>query len=246
MGAAVSRQVANTTNQVLTNITANTSVSSQSSCSTQAFSSQNVQIVTISNSTIGSITLDANTQISSTCLQSSDASSNFSATLTNQLQNAVTQSVKQNGLTLGANVSDSEITQINQSITNFAQNFNVSSLSSCIASVTNSQNLGIGTITSSNIGSITLAIDQSVIAKCVQQNTAFSAMNSTVSNTLANTASQTVSQGIDLLSGIIAIIVVLVIVYLVYSQGVKVLTNPKFIFAVLAVIVVLVVLQFIK
>ena len=159
MGAAVSRQVATSVNKTFTDITSNTSISSQSSCSAQAFSNQSVTIVSIKDSNIGSITLDAKSQISTTCLQSNENSADFSAKLTNDLTSAAQQVVKQNGLTLGANVSSSEITQINESVTKFAQNFNVSNLSTCIAQVVNNQDLNIGTVDGSTIGNITLAID---------------------------------------------------------------------------------------
>lgn len=244
MGAAVSRQVATSVTKTLTDITSNTSISSQSSCSAQAFSNQSVTIVSIKDSNIGSITLDAKSQISTTCLQSSASTADFSAKLANDLTNGVTQTVKQEGLTLGANVSDSEITQINESMTQFAQNFNVSNLSSCIANIINNQDLNIGTIDSSTIGNITLSVDQSVVSKCVQENEAFAKMASDVTNKLSSTAQQTVSQGMNIASIFIFIIIVLVIVFLVYKEGVNVITKPQVIIPIAVIICVLIGVRF--
>lgn len=244
MGAAVSRQVATSITKSLTNITANTSIDSQKSCSASAFSSQEVTIVSISNSNIGSINLNAEQQISTTCLQTNSSQATLSSTLSNDLQSAVAQTVKQNGLTLGANVSDSEINQVNETISNFTQNYSISNLSSCVANVVNSQKLNIGTVSGSTIGNITLAIDQSVIAKCVQEDTSFNSMVNDVSNTLATSAQQTVSQGIDLFSGLIVIVIILVVVYLVYKQGIGAITKPQVIIPIVIAVAVLIGIRF--
>ena len=244
MGAAVSRQVATSVNKTFTDITSNTSISSQSSCSAQAFSNQSVTIVSIKDSNIGSITLDAKSQISTTCLQSNENSADFSAKLTNDLTSAAQQVVKQNGLTLGANVSSSEITQINESVTKFAQNFNVSNLSTCIAQVVNNQDLNIGTVDGSTIGNITLAIDQSVVSKCIQENTAYASMASEVSNTLANKAQQTVSQGIDVGSIFILLAIVLLVVFMLFKGGIDVITKPQVIVPIILVVGVLIGIRF--
>lgn len=244
MGAAVSRQVATSVNKTFTDITSNTSITSQSSCSAQAFSNQSVTIVSIKDSNIGSITLDAKSQISTTCLQSNENSADFSAKLTNDLTSAAQQVVKQNGLTLGANVSSSEITQINESVTKFAQNFNVSNLSTCIAQVVNNQDLNIGTVDGSTIGNITLAIDQSVVSKCIQENTAYATMESEVSNTLANKAQQTVSQGIDVGSIFILLAIVLLVVFMLFKGGIDVITKPQVIVPIILVVGVLIGIRF--
>lgn len=244
MGAAVSRQVVTSVTQSFVNIVASTSIQSQKQCSGQAFSSQQVTIVSITNSKIDNITLDASQQISTTCIQSNTSNNTLSNDLTTQLQNTASQAVKQNGLTLGANVSSSDINQVNQAIADFSLSFSVNNLSTCIANVVNQQDLNIGTVTGSTIGNISLAIDQSVIAKCVQEDDSFNAMNNTVATTLSNVAQQSVSQGIDLFSGLIVLVIIVVVIYLVYKQGISFVAKPQVIIAITAIICVLIGIRF--
>lgn len=244
MGAAYSRQRVSTTNSTTNNTVSNTVIDNSSECSAQAFSNQNVTIVSIKNSTIGSITIDAKSQISSQCLQTADSGGSLSATLNNDLKSDVTQAVKQTGLVIGASVSDAEQEQINTIVNNFTQNFSVTSLSSCIATVTNNQNLNIGTVDSSNIGSINLAIDQSVILNCVQKNAAKVAMDTAVSNLISAKAEQTASQGIDIGSLFIILIVIIAVVFLIYKGGIDVVTKPQVILPIFGIIALLIGIRF--
>lgn len=244
MGAAYSRQRVSVTNNTTNSSISNTTIDNQSQCSSEAFSNQNVTIVTIKNSNIGSITIDAKSQISSSCLQSADSDGTLNATLNNELKSDVTQAVNQTGLVFGASVSEAEQEQINNIVNTFTQNFSVKSLSSCVATVTNNQNLNIGTVDSSNIGSINLAIDQSVIQNCVQKNTAKVAMDTAVSNLITAKAEQSATQGINIASAFIILIVIIAVIFLIYKGGIDVITKPQVILPIFGIVALLIGVRF--
>ncbi|RZK13315.1 MAG: hypothetical protein EOO43_18070, partial [Flavobacterium sp.] len=142
MGASLSKASVKSCQEAVQNITNNAIQSVNSNCSQGITATQNITIGEIKDSNNNTFTNQLNIAAKLVCIQSSDSSAEFTNAITSALSSDLTAGSTA-GTALGLSVSLSDVESFSSSISNVGNNFELSTLQSCISDILLEQNFTV-------------------------------------------------------------------------------------------------------
>jgi hypothetical protein len=212
MGASASTNVSEQVNRNVVNAITDVIVKSQTACAAGSQQDQSMTIGVIAGE-VGSISQNANSTVSASCIQKLDNSSISKADITAALKAAVDQTAQANP-TLGASISTNVSNITNENITNISNKFSVDTVKTCIAAAAQKQQMEIGAVLSSaKVGSISQVMDSSVVANCIQSESNVAEDIKKLTADLTSEVKQSAVSGLPM-GAIIGIIIAVIVVVL--------------------------------